>query len=149
MTRTAWSLNQVNRTLLTEIDLENPEEIDRKNPALPKGRRLRPGMYVHTTIFAEWQNLLTLPASAVVTEGDVTVGYQTFCCLIEDGRVKRIPIEIGARNEQLVEILKKRVPGAKDGAMPRWEEFTGNETVAARATGLTDGQSVQLDSSKK
>ena len=43
VTRTAWSLNQVSRTLLTEIDLPNPE--------LPKlGRRLRPGMYVYATI---------------------------------------------------------------------------------------------------
>jgi len=149
VTRTAWSLNRVSRTLLTEIDLENPKEIDRKNPSLPNGRRLRPGMYVYTTIFTEWQTLLTLPSAAVVTEGDVTVGYQAFCYLIEDGHVKRTPIEIGARNEHLVEVLKKRVPGAKDGSMPRWDEFTGNETVAARATGLTDGQSVQMDSSKK
>jgi HlyD family secretion protein len=149
VTRTAWSLNQVNRTLLTEIDLKNPEEIDLKNPKLPKARRLRPGMYIYTTIFAEWQNLLTLPTAAVVTEGDVTVGYKTFCYIVENGVAKLTQIEIGARNDHMVEVLKKRVPGAKNGDGPQWEDFTGNETVAARATGLMDGQSVQLDSSKK
>jgi len=149
VTRTAWSLNQVSRTLLTEIDLENPEEIDLKNPKLPKARRLRPGMYVYATIFAEWHNLLTLPASAVVTEGDVTVGYKTFCCMVESGMVKRTQIEIGARNEHLVEVLKKRVSGTKNGDEHRWEEFRGNETIAARPAGLTDGQSVQLAVSGK
>jgi HlyD family secretion protein len=148
VTRTAWSLNQVSRTLLTEIDLENPQEIDLKNPQLPKGRRLRPGMYVYATIFVEWQNLLTLPASAVMTEGDVTVGYKTFCYVVENGVVKRTQIEVGARSDQLVEVLKKWAP-AKKGDEPRWEEFTGKESVAARATGLTDGQSVQLAVSEK
>ena len=146
VTRTAWSLNQVSRTLLTEIDLENPL----KDPKLPKlGRRLRPGMYVYATIYAEWPNLLTLPASAVVTEGDVNVGYKTFCYIVEDGRVKRTQIEIGARNDQLVEVLKKRVPTAKNGDEPRWEEFTGREAVSVSAAGLTDGQSVQSAASKK
>ena len=142
VTRTAWSLNQVSRTLLTEIDLPNPE--------LPKvGRRLRPGMYAYATIFAEWQNLLTLPAAAVVTEGDVNVGYKTFCYAFEDGRVKRTQIEIGARNDQLVEVLKKRAPGAKNGDEPRWEDFTEQEAVVARAAVLIDGQSVELNPSGK
>jgi len=149
VTRTAWSLDQVSRTLLTEIDLPNPDEIDLKNPSLPKARRLRPGMYVYVTIDTEWRDLLTLPASAVVTEGDVNVGYKTFFYLVEDGRMKRTQIEIGARNDQLVEVLKKRVPGAKNGDGPRWEDFTGNEAVAARATGLTDGQLVEVNLSGK
>ena len=105
----------MNRTLLTEIDLPNPEEVDRKNPELPKGRRLRPGMYVYATIDTEWRNLLTLPASAVLTEGDVNVGYKAFCYVVEHGRVKRTEIETGARNDRLVEVLKKRLPDAKSG----------------------------------
>jgi HlyD family secretion protein len=142
VTRTAWSLNQVSRTLLTEIDLENPD--------LPKlGRRLRPGMYVYATIDTEWRDLLTLPAAAVVTEGDINVGYRTFCYLVENGRIKRTQIEIGARNNQLVEVLKKRVSEAKNGDGPRWEDFTGHEAVAARAMGLTDGQSLAGNQSGK
>jgi hypothetical protein len=41
--------------------------------------------------------------------------------------------------------LKKRVPNAKDGKGPRWEEFTGHEEIAARAAGLSDGQSVEMN----
>jgi multidrug efflux pump subunit AcrA (membrane-fusion protein) len=106
-------------------------------------------MYAYATIAVEWRDALALPASAVVTEGDVNVGYQNFCYIIEDGRVKRTPIEIGARNDQLVEVLKKRVAGANNGDGPRWADFTGTEAVAAQATGLRDGQSVEVNPSGK
>jgi multidrug efflux pump subunit AcrA (membrane-fusion protein) len=138
VTRTAWAMNRTTRTLLTEVDLPNPE--------VPKlGRRLRPGMYAYATIEAEWPDVLTLPASAVQTEGDVTVGYQTFCYLVEDGRVKRTQIEMGARNDQLVEVLRKRVPETKPGEGPRWEAFAGTEQVVrGDLSGLKDGQAVSL-----
>jgi multidrug resistance efflux pump len=139
VTRTAWSLNSVTRTLLTEIDLPNPE--------LPKlGRRLRPGMYAYATVAAEWRDVLTVPASAVVTEGDVNIGYKNYSYLVEDGRVKRTQIEIGARNDQLVELLKKQVPGAKDGETPRWEPFVGTEQVVrGDLSVLKDGQEVEVN----
>jgi multidrug efflux pump subunit AcrA (membrane-fusion protein) len=138
VTRTAWSVNRTTRTLLTEVDLPNPE--------VPKlGRRLRPGMYAYATIDAEWPDVLTLPASAVLTEGDVNVGYQNFCYLVEDGRVKRTQIEIGPRNDQLVEVLKKRVAETKAGEGPRWEAFTGTEQIVrGDLAGLKDGQAVSL-----
>jgi multidrug resistance efflux pump len=143
VTRTAWSLNQVNRTLLTEIDLPNPEV-----PNL--GRRLRPGMYVYATIFAEWPNLLTLPASAVVTEGDVNIGYKTFGYLLEDDHVKRTLVEIGLRDDRLFEILKKRVPDAKNSEGSRWEAITGDEKFVERElSGLQDGQAVEVKSTGK
>ena len=111
---------------------------------------MRPGMYAYATIDTEWPDLLTLPASAVVTEGDVNVGYKTFCYLVEDARMKRTQIEIGARNDRLVEVLKKRLPGAKNGDGPRWQAFTGAEEVVQRdLSGLKDGQSVELNSSRK
>jgi multidrug efflux pump subunit AcrA (membrane-fusion protein) len=141
VTRTAWSLNRTTRTLLTEVDLPNPE--------LPNlGRRLRPGMYAYATIGVEWRDVLTLPASAVVTEGDVNVGYQTFCYFVEDGRVKRTQIEIGARNDQLVEVLKKRGPGPNPAERSDWEAFTGTEQVVqADLSGLKDGQAVGVNPS--
>jgi multidrug efflux pump subunit AcrA (membrane-fusion protein) len=138
VTRSAWSLNSVTRTLLSEIDLENPEL-----PAV--GRRLRPGMYAYGTIVAEKQDALTLPASAIVTEGDVNVGYQSYCYFVDDGRAKRIQIETGARNDQLVEVAKKRVAGSGEGEKPRWEAFTGDEDVIqGELSGLKDGQVVQV-----
>ncbi len=138
VTRTSWSLNPTTRTLLTEIDLPNPE--------LPKeGRRLRPGQYAYANVTAEWPDVLTLPASAVVTEGDVNVGYQTFCFVVEDGHVRRTQVEVGARNDQLVEVLRKRPPSASPGEAPRWEAITGTEQVVqGDVSGLKDGQAVAV-----
>jgi hypothetical protein len=98
---------------------------------------------------AWWRDLLTLPASAVVTEGDVNVGYKSFCYVIEQGRANRTEIEIGARNNVLVEVLKKRVSG-KSGNEAQREEFTGSEDVVDRGlSGLKDGQPIESAPSKK
>jgi multidrug efflux pump subunit AcrA (membrane-fusion protein) len=133
--RTAWSLNSTTRTLLTEIDLPNPD------------RQLRPGMYAYATLDAAWPDVLTLPASAVATQGDVNVGFQTFCFLVEQGRAKRTPVEVGVRNEQLVEVVKKQVGGP--GGQPRWEAFTGSEEVVQGSlSGLKDGQAVAPSAGK-
>ena len=133
VTRTAWSLNRTTRTLLTEIDLPNGEG------------RLRPGAYAYATINAEWPDVLTLPATAIVTQGDVNVGYQTFCFIVEEGKVKRTPIKIGVRNNEFVEVLKKQIPGVSTSKEPQWVAFTGQETVVkGDLAGLADGQQVNL-----
>jgi HlyD family secretion protein len=137
VTRTAASLNRTTRTLPVEIDLPNPEQ-----PQV--GRQLKSGMYAYATIEATSPEVLTLPASAVLTEGDVNVGFKTFCFVVENGRAKRTQIEIGARNDQLVEVLNKRV--TTDGTA-RWEPFTGTEQVVrGELSGLQDGQAVEVSS---
>jgi hypothetical protein len=74
------------------------------------------------------------------------VGYQAFCYVVEDGRAKRIQVEVGARNDQLVEVLKKRVPAPGPGEAPRWEPFTGAEQVVqGELSGLKDGQAVEVN----
>ena len=73
--RMSYSLKRQSRTLLTEIDLRNPEDL------------LRPGMYAYAAIQLERANVLTLPAAAVATRGDVNEGYQDLCFLLEDGKV--------------------------------------------------------------
>src|SRR5262249_61823243 len=131
--RSAWSLNRTTRTLLTEIDLPNPDG------------RLRPGMYAYATLNTARSNVLTLPASAVGTQGDVNVGYQTFCWIVEQGTVRGTSIETGARNDRLVEVVKKQVPGAGPDKEPRWEAFSGTEEVVqGDLAGLKDGQEVRL-----
>jgi RND family efflux transporter MFP subunit len=131
VTRTAWSLNKMTRTLLAEVDLDNPET--------PKeGRRLRPGMYAYATLDAEWRDVMTVPATAVVTEGDVNVGFSHFCYIVESGRAKRTQVEVGARNDQLIEVLTKRVAAQ---ALP----FTGSEEIVrGDLSGLKDGQAVTV-----
>jgi multidrug resistance efflux pump len=65
--RISWALDSSTRTLQVEIDLSNAEG------------RLRPGMYVYATLSADLAEGLTLPRSAVATEGDITRGYSSYC----------------------------------------------------------------------
>jgi HlyD family secretion protein len=132
VTRTSWSLDRTTRTLMAAIDLPNPEG------------KLRPGMYAYATITGERPDVLTLPASAVVTQGDVTQGYQSFCYIVQDGRVKRTLVEVGARDGQRIEVLKKQNTATVPGEQPKWQDFSGDERVASDVSALSDGQAVQV-----
>jgi RND family efflux transporter MFP subunit len=126
VTRTSFSLDRTARTLIAEIDLPNPKD------------QLRPGMYVSAIITALQPDVLTLPTSAVVTQGDVTQGYQSFCFLVENGKAIRTPVQIGRNDGQFVEILKRQTPVTTN----EWISFTGNEVLAAKASEVSDGQRV-------
>ncbi len=126
--RTSWALDSAARTLRTEIDLPN------------NSGRLRPGMYVYAQIINKLPDGWTLPVSAVVKQGDSTI-----CFLIEGGKAVRTPVQIGRSDGQYVSVLKRQ----RSGSPPAWEALTGNETVAARAAGLLDGQPVEVDLSGK
>ena len=65
-------------------------------------------MYAYATLTAERPNVLTLPVSAILTQGDVLQGYQSYCFVVEVGKARRAPIEIGARGSERVEVLKKQ-----------------------------------------
>lgn len=129
--RISYSLKRQTRTLRAEIDLPNPDDL------------LRSGMYAYAAIQVERSNTLTLPAAAVATQGDVNEGYQDYCFLWEDGKLRRTSIKIGSRGEGRVEVLKKR--GAE-----KWEDFTGEERIIANGlSALSDGQEVILAADKK
>jgi multidrug efflux pump subunit AcrA (membrane-fusion protein) len=131
--RTSYSLDRTARTLVAEIDLPNPRD------------RLRPGMYAFATITAEHPDVMTLPASAVMTQGDVTQGYQSYCFLVVDGKVRRTPVEIGARGTDRVEVLKKQTRPTQSGEDGPWEDFTGQEAVVqGNLPTLVDGQAVTV-----
>lgn len=133
--RTSYSLDRTARTLVAEIDLPNPKD------------QLRPGMYVSSTISGEHPGVLTLPASAVMTQGDVTQGYQSYCFLVQDGKVRRTPVEIGARGDDRVEVLRRQAKPAKSGEEGAWEDFTGQEAVVQdNLAALSDGQAVSVAS---
>jgi multidrug efflux pump subunit AcrA (membrane-fusion protein) len=135
--RTSYSLDRTAHTLLAEIDLPNPQD------------KLRPNMYAFATINAEHPNVLTLPASAVVTQGDVTQGYQSFCYLVQDGKAYRTQIQVGARAGQFVEVLKKQARPTKAGEEGTWEDFSGKETIVReQVPGLGDGQPVNVVTTK-
>ncbi len=89
VTRTSWSLDTLNRSLRTEIDIPNA------------GGLLRPGMYATVTILLEQKSdVLTLPITAVVREG-----RDVFCCCVETGTIDRRAIVLGLRSGDEVEVL--------------------------------------------
>jgi RND family efflux transporter MFP subunit len=127
VTRNARSLEPQARTLRTEIDVPNP------------GGKLLPGMYVQATITVQHANTWTLPAAAILTEGE-----QTFCYRVENGKAVRTPLQVGLRGGGLVEVLKKQTTAASPGEERQWEDVTGQEEVVATEGGsLSEGQGVQ------
>ena len=113
VTRTAYALDPRSRTLRTEVDLPNPEG------------KLHPGLYAYASIVAEEHlDALTIPASAVVREGD-----KASCVVVKDGRAARRPIAVGLGDGASVEVLSALEPG--------------EVVVKANAGSLADGQPVE------
>jgi RND family efflux transporter MFP subunit len=131
VTRTSKSLNPQNRTLRTEIDLDN------------KDGKLLPGMFVDATIIAEHKGAWSLPAKAIMTTGD-----ETFCYRVEKGRAIHTPLQIGMqgneRDNELVEVLKKQIKPPQSTSGAEWQDITGDEIIIATdPASLQDGQAVQ------
>jgi HlyD family secretion protein len=120
VTRTAWALDPKSRTLKTEIDLPNPDGL------------LRPGMYAYAAVTVVLPEAWTLPAAAVVRQGDAT-----FAFTVRDGKAARVPVQTGFSDGTRVELLKWR-PGQT------WEEPTKSAAFVLKATGLSDGQAVTV-----
>ncbi len=88
ITRIASSLDPSTRTMKTEIDLPNPREA------------LLPGMYARVDLSLDLHaNALTIPATALVTEGS-----DKFVYTVRDGRAVRTPVTIGLDDGIRVEI---------------------------------------------
>jgi membrane fusion protein, multidrug efflux system len=87
VTRYAHSLDLATRTMLTEVDLENPE------------RKLFPGMYANVTMVLERDpDALRLPDSAVGGDSPRTV------LVIRNGRIQQVPITTGIDDGQYIAI---------------------------------------------
>jgi RND family efflux transporter MFP subunit len=114
VTRTSWALDPANNSLRTEVDCPNP------------GGTMRPGMYATATIVLEERpGALALPASAIVRDGT-----QTLCCAVRDGKIARLPLQLGIRAGDDVEVLSG---------------LEASETVVlTRADALKDGQAVEV-----
>jgi multidrug efflux pump subunit AcrA (membrane-fusion protein) len=126
VTRASGAMDPQTRTLRTEIDLRNED------------RKLRPGTYADITIIAEHKGVWSLPAKAVLSEGD-----RSFCYRVENGRLVRTPVQVGLKGGDLVEVLKKQLSAPAPGPEGRWEEFTGDEeVVTSDPKTLTEGQPV-------
>ncbi len=89
VTRTSWSLDPANRSLRAEIDVPN------------EGSRLRPGMYAMATIeLAHRENALTVPATAIVRDGNAT-----YCYCVENDTAKRCSVQLGIRSGPDFEVI--------------------------------------------
>jgi hypothetical protein len=104
-------------------------------------------MYAYATITLEHPNAMTLPASAIVTQGDITKGYESYCFVVEEGKLRRIPIQTGTRAANRIQVLKKQE--TRDGKT-RWVDFTGEEIIVQEnVPSLSDGQAVTASPSEK
>ncbi len=126
--RTSWALDPKTGTLRTAVDLPNP------------GGRLRPGAYAVARLTTVHPDAWTLPASALVTQGE-----QSFVVVVAEGNAARVAVRAGAAGGGLVEVVKKQGRAPKPGEPGRWEDFTGaEEVVAVNAASLADGQAVTV-----
>lgn len=113
VTRIVQTLNRATRTMTVEIDLPN------------KDRRLKGGMFarVEVTVGTHHQ-ALQIPIDAVSRLENTQYIY-----VVREGKAQRVDVEIGARNNNLVEILKG---------------LSGDEQVVVSGKDLVqDGTSVQ------
>jgi multidrug efflux pump subunit AcrA (membrane-fusion protein) len=131
--RTSFALDRMAHTLVAEVNLENPDD------------RLRPNLYVYSTLTAVHPPVLSVPASAILTQGDVLQGYRTYCFMVEGGKARRVPVQVGIRGDNRVQVLKKQFKPADSRAKPTWQDFTGKERIVqGKLAKLTDGQAVRV-----
>jgi len=90
VTRIVQSLNRATRTMTVEIDLPN------------KDRRLKGGMFARVEVtVGTHRHALQIPIDAVSRLENTQYIY-----VVREGKAQRVDVEIGARDNNLVEILK-------------------------------------------
>ncbi len=118
VSRISWALDPTTRTLLAEIDLDNPDGL------------LRPGLYAYSSILAaERTDVLTIPLSALVRDGG-----KTFCVSVSNGQAHRQEVVTGLSDGQRIEIVSGLQPD--------------DTIVLTNADTLTDGQPVAPEPGK-
>lgn len=119
--RTSRSLDPKARTLRVEIDHINTD------------RLLRPGMFANVAFSVDLGERFTLPAGAIFTYAD-----EPCCWRVLEGKAVRTPLKVGARDGQLIEVLKM-----KNG--PAWQPVTGAEEVVVTNLGaISEGREVRV-----
>ena len=113
VTRIVQALNRETRTMTVEIDLPN------------KDRRLKGGMFARVEVMVgTHRQAVQIPIDAVSRLEDTQYVF-----VVRDGKAQRVPVEMGARHDNRVEITKG---------------LTGDETVIVSGKDLVhDGTPVQ------
>lgn len=90
VTRHAWALNIDTKSMLVEVELENPEGW------------LRPGMHLRVTIkLEEHPHAIVIPVKAIITEKKDNYIY----AVNQQDIIKKIPIQLGIDDGFVVEIV--------------------------------------------
>jgi membrane fusion protein (multidrug efflux system) len=111
--KVALSGQQSNHTFIVEAVFSNP------------GKVLKPGMYVPVKVVVARKENVMLPMEAVVSEG-----RGKFVYVVKDLQAKKVPVSVGIRSEEMLEI----VSGVSKGDLV---VFSGNLM-------LTDGTRVKI-----
>ena len=107
-------VNADTRAVTVRAILPNPDKL------------LKPGMLLTVRVESAARNAVSVPELAIVGEGN-----QSYVFLVgADGKVKRVPVKVGARQNGVVEILQGISPGQK--------------IVTEGVVKLTDGMKVSL-----
>jgi RND family efflux transporter MFP subunit len=130
VTRFSWSLDEHARTLRVEIHVPNPQGI------------LQAGMYANVSIFAKKSKVLTLPPESILND-ILAHNDRSYCVVAENGKCRKLFVQVGLRGEEGVQVLAKQEQGGK------WENFTGTEAIVmSHPASLLDGQVVQVRDSQ-
>lgn len=90
VTRVVQALNRATRTMTVEIDLPNKDHL------------LKGGMFARVEVLVgKHSNAVQIPIDAVSRLEDAQYVY-----VVREGKAERVPVEIGVRDENLVEITK-------------------------------------------
>lgn len=96
---------------------------------IPNGSlKLRPGMYIHTTVPVGKEKVVAVPYQSVLK---LSGSNDRYLFLNEDGYAKRVSVEIGQRFNKYIEVFAEDVR-------------EGKEVVVQGQNGLIDGTKVQV-----
>jgi len=105
---------------------------------------MRANMYAKVSILPKLRNKWMLPEDAILND-ILANGDRRYCFLFEEGKARKVFLEIGTRCEEGMQVLRMQRPGSKD-----WQHFTGNEAViVTNNKALQDGQEVRLPTEAK
>jgi len=125
VSRISWSVSADTRTLTAQIDLPNPK------------KQLMPGMYATGVLEVKRDNVLTVPASAIVAKGN-----QATCFFVVNQHAVQQAVETGVSNDQWVQILGKEVDPSHKRS--NWLAVSPDDHVLFRdVSEVTDGAPVQ------
>jgi RND family efflux transporter MFP subunit len=128
VTRLAPTLDRQSRTLLTEVDLPNPDG------------QLMPGMYAYGSIELQRPHVRAIPSSAVVQ-----IGNRTCCYLLAADKAVRAEVQTGVSDGSWVEVQKRAIYPTK-GQIGAWQDFDGTEQViVGDLSEIADGQKVAVN----